>query len=242
MATVTGVDSGSIRVDGLDIADVSNRETVRSWIGYGPQATRFHAATKVFDALDYVATLRLPLEQRLRQREVWRMLDQFELREEASRTVGELSEGNRQRVTIAQAMMGPPRVAILDEPLVALDPEIRMATSASISALARTTTIVMASHFVEEAASLADLVVVLAKPSSVDEGASSVLFAGTPAELAGVGDGKVWQAPPGTFDLPGSSSWRTEKGVLRGIGPRPFGAEITPPRAIDGYLILQRGF
>ncbi len=242
LATVASVESGAIRVDGLDIAEPENRDIVRSWLGYGPQATRFHPATRVFDALDYVATLRLPLERRQRQREVWRMIDEFQLRDEVSKRVDELSEGNRQRVTIAQAMLGPPRLVVLDEPLVALDPEIRLQAQGAIAAIARTTTVVMASHFVEEAAALADLLVVFARPETMGEHGRSILFAGTPDELAGLGDGRVWEAPPGTFDLPGSTSWRTETGVLRGVGPRPFGAEMRPPRASDGYLMLQRGF
>ncbi len=241
MATVAPLDAGTIRVDGLDLSEKANRQTVRSWLGYGPQATRFHSSARVFDAVDYVATLRLALDTRDRQREVWRSLDRFELRDLASTKIGELSEGNRQRVTLAQAVLGPPRIAILDEPLVALDPEIRLNTKAAITELANATTVVMATHFLDEAAALADLLVVFARPSEVADGASSILFTGSPAELASLGQGRVWEAPPGTFDTPGATSWRTEQGVLRGIGPRPLGAELAQPVAADGYLILQRG-
>ncbi len=183
LATVTSQAAGLIRVDGLDPTDPSQRLQVRSFLGYGPQAMRFHPRTKVFDAVDYVATLRLDLPTAPRQRETWRVIDVLDLGRLAGNRLSSLSEGNRQRVTIAQGLLGPPRFAVFDEPLVSLDPEIRLRCQNALGDLGRRCTIVMASHLVNEAASFADQVIVL--------GQGQPAFVGTPAQLIAEGGGQT---------------------------------------------------
>ncbi len=176
LATVVAPAGGTLRIDGLDPNVKAQRTTIRESLAYTPQALRFAPRTRVFDAVDYVATLRLDATTAARQWETWRVLDRLDLGREASSRVGDLSEGTRQRVALAQGLLGDPRFAIFDEPLVALDPEIRLRAQEAIADLSRTCTIVVASHLVNEAVSFADQVIVMG-----DHG--SPVFTGSPAEL-----------------------------------------------------------
>lgn len=175
LATVAAPGSGTLRIDGRDPLDRDQRVEIRRSLGYAPQAMRFHPRTRVFDAIDFVATLRLECSTVERQRETWRVMELLDLDRVAAERLGSLSEGNRQRVTLAQGLLGPPRFAVFDEPLVALDPEIRLRAQEALADLGRSCTIVVASHLVNEAAEFADQVIVL--------GDGSPAFTGTPAEL-----------------------------------------------------------
>ena len=119
-----------------------------------------------------------------------------------------LSGGMRRRVGLAQALLGRPDLLVLDEPTVGLDPEQRLRFREVLAGLAPDTCVLLSTHLTEDVAALCPRVVVL------DRG--SVLFDGDTAELAGLADGRVWDA-----DVAGPAapvSWRTPEGRFRNVG------------------------
>ncbi|MBO3742000.1 ABC transporter ATP-binding protein [Actinoplanes flavus] len=228
LATALGPDSGSIRVHGFDPAVPAQRTEVRRRIGYLPQNPGLYPNFTTYDLLDYVAVLKEMTDTRQRRAEVRRVLDEVELTDRAKTKVRKLSGGMRQRLGLAQALLGDPDLVILDEPTVGLDPEQRMLFRALISRIGERRTVLLSTHQTEDVGALCERVVVMS--------GGRVVFEGNPRELAGVADGQVWLSgnPP-----EGSAAyWRNADGLYRVIGQRPEGAEAARPSIEDGYLML----
>ncbi|HWS34463.1 MAG TPA: ABC transporter ATP-binding protein [Actinoplanes sp.] len=228
LATALAPDGGSIRVSGFDPSVPAQRTEARRRIGYLPQNPGLYPNFTAYDLLDYVAVLKEITATRRRRAEVRRVLDEVELTDRAKTKVRKLSGGMRQRLGLAQALLGDPALVILDEPTVGLDPEQRMLFRALISRLGEHRTVLLSTHQTEDVGALCERVVVMS--------GGRVIFEGSPRELAGVADGQVWLAedpPKGN-----SAYWRNADGLYRTIGQRPSGAEATRPSIEDGYLML----
>ncbi|GGN25444.1 ABC-2 type transport system ATP-binding protein [Actinoplanes campanulatus] len=228
LATALGPDSGSIRVRGLDPAVPAQRTEVRRRIGYLPQNPGLYPNFTAYDLLDYVAVLKEVTDTRQRRAEVRRVLDEVELTDRAKTKVRKLSGGMRQRLGLAQALLGDPELLILDEPTVGLDPEQRMLFRALISRIGECRTVLLSTHQTEDVGALCERVVVMS--------GGRVVFEGSPRELAGVADGQVWlsESPP----QGNTAYWRNADGLYRTVGQQPDGAEATRPSIEDGYLML----
>ncbi|MBW6438080.1 ABC transporter ATP-binding protein [Actinoplanes hulinensis] len=228
LATALGPDSGSIRVRGFDPAVPAQRTEVRRRIGYLPQNPGLYPNFTAYDLLDYVAVLKEITDTRQRRAEVRRVLDEVELTDRAKTKVRKLSGGMRQRLGLAQALLGDPELLILDEPTVGLDPEQRMLFRALISRIGERRTVLLSTHQTEDVGALCERVVVMS--------GGRVVFEGSPRELAGVADGQVWlsESPP----QGNTAYWRNADGLYRAIGQQPDGAEATRPSIEDGYLML----
>jgi ABC-2 type transport system ATP-binding protein len=139
--------AGRIVIDGVDLA--SDPHTVQQHLGYLPENLPIYPQMMVADYLDYVATLkRIPAAQRLGAvREALRATD---LAERALDPIRILSRGFRQRVGVAQAILGRPRLLILDEPTNGLDPNQTEHMRQLIQRLARRTTIILSTHIMQE--------------------------------------------------------------------------------------------
>lgn len=228
LATALGPDTGSIRVHGLDPAVPEQRTEVRRRIGYLPQNPGLYPNFTAYDLLDYVAVLKEMTDTRLRRAEVRRVLDEVELTDRAKTKVRKLSGGMRQRLGLAQALLGDPELVILDEPTVGLDPEQRMTFRALISRIGERRTVLLSTHQTEDVGALCERVVVMS--------GGRVIFEGSPKELAGVAEDQVWlsESPP----VGNTAYWRNADGLYRTVGRRPDGAEATRPSIEDGYLLL----
>ncbi|HET6533532.1 MAG TPA: hypothetical protein VFH03_23340 [Actinoplanes sp.] len=134
----------------------------------------------------------------------------------------------RRRLLIAQALLGDPRLLILDEPTVGLDPEQRLRFRDTISALADHRCVVVSTHQTEDVAAFCPRVVVL------HEG--RVRFDGAPRELAATAAGRVWEND--SRDAGARLAWRTGAGAVRQVGSPPAGAALVEPSLEDGYLLL----
>jgi ABC-2 type transport system ATP-binding protein len=135
----------------------------------------------------------------------------------------------RQRLGIAQALLGHPKLLILDEPTAGLDPEQRLRFRELLSDLPGDPAIVLSTHQADDIAAICPQVVVLLQ--------GRVHFSGTPAGLAGTADGRVWAA--GERDGRAHLSWRSGDARWRHIGEQqPAGAELVTPTVEDGYLLL----
>ncbi|MEU7942864.1 ABC transporter ATP-binding protein [Microbispora bryophytorum] len=228
LATTLAPDAGELRVLGLDPATTSGRTGVRRRLGYLPQDPGFYPHFTAFETLDYVAILKEITDRRKRHHEVTRVLTEVGLADRARTKVRKLSGGMRQRLALAQALLGGPDLLILDEPTVGLDPEQRLRLRALVSRLGESRTVLLSTHQTEDVAALCERVVVM------EDG--RILFDGTPTGLAAVAAGRVSLGDH--RPEPGALFWRTADGHYRTIGEAPAGAVPAEPTVEDGYLLL----
>ncbi|GIG88138.1 ATP-binding cassette domain-containing protein [Plantactinospora endophytica] len=228
LATVALPDTGRVELLGRDPRDPSARAAIRRRLGYVPQQTGFPSGFTTFEYVDYVAILKEMTDRRARHDEVRRVLDVVGLAGMARRRVWRLSGGMKRRLVIAQALLGDPRLMILDEPTVGLDPEQRLRFRDTISALAEDRCVVVSTHQTEDVTAFCPRVVVL------HEG--GIRFDGSPRLLAATATGRVWRSD--RRDPGARLAWRTGDGTLRQVGSPPPGAELVEPSAEDGYLLL----
>ncbi|MEU4238313.1 ATP-binding cassette domain-containing protein [Actinoplanes sp. NPDC026619] len=228
LATVAEADSGGVHLLGQDAADPLPRVDIRRGLGYVPQETGFPSGFTAFEYVDYVAILKEMTDRRTRHDEVRRVLAVMGLSQVARRRIRRLSGGMKRRLVIAQALLGNPRLLVLDEPTVSLDPEQRLRFRDTISALAEDRCVVVSTHQTEDVAAFCPRVVVL------HEG--QVRFDGAPRQLADAATGRVWIAD--RRDPGARLAWRTGDGPLRQVGTPPPGARLVQPLLEDGYLLL----
>ena len=228
VATVLAADRGRLRVLGGDPGDPQERLEIRRRLGYVPQEPGFYRNFSAFEFVDYVAILKEMTERRARHDEVRRVLELVDLAEVMQRKIKALSGGMRRRVALAQALLGDPRLLVLDEPTAGLDPEQRLRLRQLLSNLAQDRAVILSTHQTEDVAALCERVVVL------HEG--STLFDGTVRGLAELARGKVWVAD--ARDPEAELSWRTADGRHRHVGVAPADAELLAPTLEDGYLTL----
>jgi ABC-2 type transport system ATP-binding protein len=229
LATVSEPDSGQVSVFGWDPRDGSQRLEIRRRLGYLPQELGYHRHFTVAGFLDYVAILKEITDRRHRAEEVARVLAAVDLEHRGRTRIRALSGGMRQRLGIAQALLGQPELLILDEPTAGLDPEQRLRFRELLSGLPGDPVIVLSTHQADDIAAICPNVIVLLH--------GRVQFTGAPTELAAAAAGRVWAADE--REERAHLSWRGTDGRWRHVGDEPPpGAESVTPTVEDGYLVL----
>ena len=228
LATALAPDTGRIEAFGLDPAVAGQRTELRRRLGYLPQDPGLYPNFTASALLDYVAVLKELTDAPRRRAEVRRVLAEVGLADRARVKVRKLSGGMRQRLGLAQALLGDPALLVLDEPTVGLDPEQRMLFRALISRLGETRTVLLSTHQTEDVGALCERVVVLRQGREV--------FDGTPRALAALADGKVWLSA--TAPDAQQVYWRNADGEYRTLGTRPPDGQPARPSIEDGYLTL----
>jgi ABC-2 type transport system ATP-binding protein len=230
VATSIAPDHGKVRLLGLDpLGGQSDLTEIRRHLGYLPQELGLPSDMTTFGFLDYLAVLKEWNDRAQRSQEVRRVIELVDLTDCAGKRVGKLSGGQRRRVALAQALLGEPRILVLDEPTTGLDPNQRASLRGVLSDLATDATVLLSTHQTEDVAALCERVVVLAR--------GRVRFDGAVTELVEAARGLVWlcDAPAAT----GVATWRTGTGRHRVVGgPRPPDADPTEPTLEDAYLLM----
>jgi ABC-2 type transport system ATP-binding protein len=149
---------GTARVAGHDILDDSY--AVRSKIGYLPESVPLYGDLSVSAYLDFVGTLK-GLSRGERIRRAGTVMEQCGVVEVRNKTIGTLSRGYRQRVGLAQALLGDPEVLILDEPTVGLDPKQIVEIRNLIKNLAGERTIILSTHILPEVSLVCQRVIII---------------------------------------------------------------------------------
>jgi len=139
---------------------VKNPAAVKAKIGVSPQETAVAPALTVRENLELMAGM-YGLGRASRRRRAEAMLEQFSLGEVAARRAGRLSGGWQRRLSIAMALIGAPQILFLDEPTLGLDVIARSELWETIRALRTHATVVLTTHYMEEAEALADRVGIL---------------------------------------------------------------------------------
>lgn len=150
--------AGTITLDGVDIA--SAPLLLRQNLGYMPENPPLYPEMSVVDYLEYAATLK-EIGRRERLRAVREALAATDLSQRALDRIGQLSRGMRQRVGVAQAILGRPRVLILDEPTNGLDPRQTQHMRELIRRLARSAAVILSTHIMQEVDAVCERVLLL---------------------------------------------------------------------------------
>ncbi|MFY0653060.1 MAG: ABC transporter ATP-binding protein [Cyclobacteriaceae bacterium] len=176
--------SGSVTMDGKDIS--KDREAIRRMIGYLPQDFTFFSKLKVWEFLDYSARLSGVKGGKFRKNAVDEMLGKVALYEVRDKLANKLSGGMKRRLGIAQALIGSPKVLVIDEPTTGLDPEERIRFRNILSDLGKEDVIIILStHIVGDISSTCEDMALLHQ--------GKVEFNGSPELLIKQTEGKVWQ-------------------------------------------------
>jgi ABC-2 type transport system ATP-binding protein len=232
LATALAPTRGRISVFGLDPEMPDQRTEIRRGLGYLPQELGFPRGFSVFAFVDYVAVLKEWTDPTARHAEVRRVLDLVDLSSAATKRIRALSGGQRRRMALAQALLGSPRLLVLDEPTTGVDPEQRAALRTVLAEAARKSVVVLATHQTEDVAALCERVIVL------DSG--RVRYDGPVRDLVLLAAGRVWLADDP--DPAARASWRTGTGRYRNIADRaPTGVDLVEPSLEDAYLLLRAG-
>lgn len=161
MKVVTGFirpEAGTVSVCGLDIA--TSPKEVRKIIGYLPEHNPLYTDMYVREYLSMVSGMYGKLGKS-RGARVDELIEMTGLTPEAHKKIGALSKGYRQRVGIAQALIGDPKVVILDEPTTGLDPNQIVDIRALIRSLANERTVVLSTHIMQEVQATCDNLVII---------------------------------------------------------------------------------
>ncbi len=151
---------GTARIDGLDCFEESIK--VRQRIGYLPENVPLYKEMTVRRFLEFVAQVK-NINGKAAKSEIGRVLEICGIEDVANRIIGNLSKGYRQRVGLAQALIGNPPVLILDEPTIGLDPAQIVEVRSLIKSLGGEHTILMSSHILPEVAQTCNRVVIINK-------------------------------------------------------------------------------
>lgn len=151
-------DAGVVSIDGLDV--LAQTEAVQARLGYLPENAPMYPELSVQAYLKLMADLRLvPVEQRAAN--IAEAVRATGLEDRLTQPIGQLSKGYRQRVGLAQALLHKPRLLILDEPTVGLDPTQIVEIRRLIKRLAQHSTILFSTHILSEVETLCDRVLML---------------------------------------------------------------------------------
>jgi len=153
VATLLEPDSGSIEMNGADL--LTSKDHTRRMLGYLPQDFGLYPTLTAWQMLDYFAKLKGVTNKKERHALIDALLDRVNLSAERSQRLGEFSGGMRQRLGIAQALIGEPELIIVDEPTAGLDPEERLRFHNLISESAtENTVVILSTHIVSDVSNL----------------------------------------------------------------------------------------
>ncbi|MBI4003966.1 MAG: ABC transporter ATP-binding protein [Candidatus Omnitrophica bacterium] len=152
--------TGSVQIDGLDVATRSLE--IRRRIGYLPEHVALYPELRVQEYLGYRARIK-GVSAKDRRSRIAAAMEQCAVTEVRRQLIGRLSKGYRQRVGLADCLLGRPKILILDEPTVGLDPHQIRQTRDLIRELGRTTTILLSTHILPEVEMICNRVTIIDK-------------------------------------------------------------------------------
>jgi len=183
ICTLIEPSEGLVRVGGYDVT--RERHRVREMLGYLPQDFGGWRLHRVEEVLDTLAQLSGMLDKKKRRARVAEVLHQVGLNDVAHRKVKKLSGGMVRRLGVAQALVHEPKVLVVDEPTVGLDPEERIRFRKLMADIGRERTILLSTHIV------ADLGAACREIALLDDG--QIVFQGPPPELLALAEGRVFE-------------------------------------------------
>jgi len=182
IATLQDPDCGSVSVDGIDV--LVHKNEVRKILGYLPQEFGVYPKMTANDMLHHLAVMKGITSSRERKEMIDALLQQTNLWEVRKKALGTFSGGMKQRFGIAQALLGNPRLIIVDEPTAGLDPAERNRFLNLLSSIGRDVTVILSTHIVDDVRELCPRMGIIAD--------GELLLEGAPAESLAALQGKIW--------------------------------------------------
>jgi ABC-2 type transport system ATP-binding protein len=182
IATLQEPDSGTIFLDGIDV--LKEKNAVRRTLGYLPQEFGVYPKISAADMLSHLAVMKGINDAGERKEMVEALLNQTNLWAFRKKALSTYSGGMKQRFGIAQALLGKPRLIIVDEPTAGLDPAERNRFLNLLSSIGRDITVILSTHIVEDVRELCPRMAIIA--------AGELLLEGAPYEALQALQGKIW--------------------------------------------------
>ncbi len=239
LTTILPINDGEVSI--LDYKLPEDENKVRGILGYLPQEfDLFHNLT-AYEMLDYIALLKEVLDKKERDKQILDLLDKLNLSNKKDTKIKALSGGMKQRLGIAQCLLGNPKVIILDEPTVGLDPKERLRFRNVLHEVATDKIVIISSHIVSDISMMCENVAILNK--------GKVSYCGSIEELTEKVRGKVFLDYIESHDLLNSSlyekiisiSRRKNKLEVRFISENPKDKSIykeVEPNLEDAYFYM----
>ncbi len=186
MRTIAGLqdaDIGSITFGEIDVA--KEKQAIREILGYLPQEFGVYPKVSALDLLDHMAVMKGIVDTKSRKEIVNSLLQQTNLWDAKDQKLGTFSGGMKQRFGIAQALLGDPKLIIVDEPTAGLDPMERNRFHNLLSEIGENVIVILSTHIVDDVSDLCnDMAIILN---------GKVKVIGQPIQLIEKMDGKVWK-------------------------------------------------
>jgi len=182
IATLQEADSGSVFLDDLDV--LKNKTEVRQLLGYLPQEFGVYPKISAERMLDHIAQLKGIGNKSERKDLVNSLLENVNLSKDKKKHLGTYSGGMKQRFGIAQALIGNPKLIIVDEPTAGLDPAERNRFYNLLSQLGENTIVILSTHIVEDVSTLCSNFAIICM--------GEVLYAGEPESAVNEMEGKIF--------------------------------------------------
>ncbi len=183
VATLQEADSGRVFLDDIDV--LKNKDRLRQVLGYLPQEFGLYPKVNAWQLLDHFANLKGVVNRAQRRTLVETLLRKTNLWDARDQRLGTFSGGMKQRFGIAQALIGDPRLIIVDEPTAGLDPEERVRFHNLLSEIGEQVVVILSTHIVSDVSDLCQSMAII--------NLGRVLVEGEPIPLARSLRGKIWQ-------------------------------------------------
>lgn len=191
VATLQEADEGTVHLDNIDV--LKQKTAVRQLLGYLPQEFGVYPKISAEQMLDHIAQLKGIGSKGERKEMVGYLLDKVNLYKDKKKNLGTYSGGMKQRFGIAQALMGKPKLIIVDEPTAGLDPAERNRFYNLLSEIGENTIVILSTHIVEDVSTLCSNFAIICL--------GEVLFAGTPDEAIQTLEGKIFSKTIAKTDI-----------------------------------------
>jgi ABC-2 type transport system ATP-binding protein len=190
IATLQDPDSGTIQLDGLDV--LAQKNEIRKTLGYLPQEFGVYPKMSALDMLHHLAVMKGITSRKERNEVIDILLQQTNLWDVRKKALSTFSGGMKQRFGIAQALLGNPKLIIVDEPTAGLDPAERNRFLNLLSSIGREVTVILSTHIVDDVRELCPRMAIIAS--------GELLLEGSPTEALTALQGKIWSKVIATDD------------------------------------------
>ncbi len=229
LATLQSADGGSATLDGSDgpIDVLRDKDVVRRQLGYLPQDFGVYPKVSALDLLEHFAVLKGLTDRKQRREVVDGLLAQVNLWDARKRKLGTFSGGMRQRFGIAQALLGNPRLVIVDEPTAGLDPEERNRFLNLLAAIGEDVVVILSTHIVEDVTDLCPTMAIMNR--------GQVLLTGRPSDAIEALSQQVWRKQVSKETLSGYEAAHTVLST-RLVAGQPVIHVHSAERPEDGFV------
>jgi ABC-2 type transport system ATP-binding protein len=196
LAALLEPDGGEVRMNGVDL--IAEKMATRRMLGYLPQDFGLYPSLTAEQMLNYLAKLKGISNAKERRTQVSALLERVNLAAAREQKLGTYSGGMRQRFGIAQALLGAPKLLIVDEPTAGLDPEERVRFHNLLAELATDVVVLLSTHIVSDGSNLCSHLAVIRK--------GEIIASCSPREALAQLAGSIWEATVSRDALPALKS------------------------------------